>query len=250
MAGLLDLVQRRVADRIGIPRPTTLVNSTQKDARQLLAIATKVAEDLADIDWPILLKFVTFTSVATQFQKDLPDIAPDLPGDNPRVIGETLWNFSNAVFTVGPLSAQEWQFQQVRAAAAPYQRFQLRLNPATGNMALYYDVAPTAGQTHGFAYYSANWAKPAGASPTLASAFAADTDGTLWPDKLIAQGIIAYWKREKGLAYQEDMADYEEDRDSMLAQQRATSVTNLVPASNQMFIGPENLAEGNWPEGS
>lgn len=245
---LLSMIQTRVVDRIGLSRPATIVGNSDSDARLLLSIANEVGEDLAKIDWPILLKYATYLSVATQFQNDLSTIAPDFD----RQEGETLWNFTLAVYSRGPLTPQEWQLANARRVAGPYSRFQLRQNPSTFALGVFFDVVPTAGQTFGFGYYSNAWAvnTTGGAPPVVAtfSSYQADTDTSVFNETLIAKGIRAYYKREKGLFFEDDMADFEDYRDTLLAQQRAQRVASMTPTPPTLLLGEENVQEGSWPQ--
>lgn len=245
---LLSMIQTKVVDRIGLPRPMSIVGNSDADARLLLSIANEVGADLAKIDWPILLKYATYLSVATQFQNDLSTIAPDFN----RQEGETLWNFTLAVYSRGPLTPQEWQLANARRVAGPYSRFQLRQNPNTFNLGVFFDVVPTAGQTFGFAYYSNAWVVNSSVAvpPVIAlfSSYQADTDTSVFDEDLLAKGLRAYYKREKGLSFEDDMADYEENRDTLLAQQRAQRVASMTPTPPTLLLGDQNIQEGNWPQ--
>jgi len=243
-ATLLEIINNRVAARIGIPTQTTLVGSTDPDAQLLLSIANDVGQNLSNIDWPVLLKYATFTSVAARLQGDLSDLAPDFA----RQEGETLWNLSRATYSRGPLTPQEWQLAMARRVAGPYSRFQIQQNPTTLEPAIYFDVIPNAGDTFGFAYYSKNWVNSGG---TGADAFAADTDTLLFgfaSEQTFAMGIRAYWKREKGLAYEDDMADFDSNTETNLSQARVTRVSSLSPVPPTLLLGTENVQEGNWPQ--
>lgn len=244
---LLTMVQSRVADRIGIPRPATLVDNADPDARLLLTLANDVGQNLSNMNWQCLLKFATFTSVATQLQGDMLTIAPDFA----RQEGETLWNLTNATYSRGPLTPQEWQLATARRVAGPYARFQIRQNPTTLQRAVYFDVVPDAGKTMSFAYWSKNWCYTSGTPAIAHDVFTTDADELLdgfASEQTFAMGIRAYWKREKGLAFEDDMADFLQNADLNLAQNRPQMIASMTPVPPTLLLGEENVQEGNWPQ--
>ncbi|MQX58538.1 hypothetical protein GHK61_19435, partial [Sinorhizobium meliloti] len=58
-------------------------------------------------------------------------------------------------------------------------------------------------------YVSKNWVMhdPDGPQAT----FSADDDTTLFPERLLVKGIIWRWKRQKGLSYEDNLAEFEAD---------------------------------------
>uniref|UniRef100_UPI0005B4F2DA phage adaptor protein n=1 Tax=Rhizobium fredii TaxID=380 RepID=UPI0005B4F2DA len=58
-------------------------------------------------------------------------------------------------------------------------------------------------------YVSKNWVlnDPAGEQ----AIFSADDDTTLFPERLLVKGIVWRWKRQKGLAFEDNLAEFEAD---------------------------------------
>ena len=153
-ATLLQIMQN-VTDKLGLDRLTTVVGSSNKTARQLLAISHDVGDEIISrVDWPQLEKITTFT---------LADSVEGyaLPADFDRFIFRTHWDRANTWELEGPLSPQEWEWRQEGiSAVSPKRRFRIRDDTTTQ---LKIDPLPDSGDAGAvmvYEYRSKNWTRP------------------------------------------------------------------------------------------
>lgn len=151
---LLTVVQN-VTRELGIPEPSSVVGNTDKTAKQLLAIAHRVGDEIISRHtWPQLVRTATITLVASQDSYALPT-------DYDRQINRTHWDRDNTWELVGPLSPQEWQWRREGiTATSPRRRF--RVKGANANQ-FFVDPSPEsgeAGQVLVYEYVSSSWIRP------------------------------------------------------------------------------------------
>ncbi len=193
---LLTIIQA-VADEIGLPRPATVLSSTDPTVRQLLALANREGKLLAlRYPWQALTKEASFTTVAQESQGALTAIAPDFA----RFRNDTMVDRARAWPILGPLSAAEWQ--RSYGTGASVDRFRVR------GGAVLFTLVPAAGRTIHFEYLSRNWCRDAAAT-TEREAWAADDDAGILDEDLMALGVKWRFLKAKGLDYAEEFRDYE-----------------------------------------
>jgi len=243
MATLLSIVQD-VTTRIGVPKPSTVADNTSRSVIQLLAIANEVGELLGKRDFKSLERRVTFTSTGSELQGAVSTILPEADPASPRVIGETAWDLTSAMYMGNVPSPQEWEFRKVRNITGPTYRFRLMTDPDTLDNSIYLNPAPAAGHSMGLEYFSNFWCKSeAGEGQT---AFAADTDILLLPEACFKAEMKWRWKREKGLPYDDERADAEELTDTAVAQSNPQGAFSIDQNTDPVLIGPWNLPDGNF----
>lgn len=193
---ILTLLQD-AADDLGLTRPTAIIASNDLTNRQLFAMAKKEAEELAkSFNWQALTEEKTFVTVAAAAQTDTPVAA-----DFDRFIPNTFYNRTTMRPVVGPVTPQVWQAIQANPAVG---RIVLGFRQRDGSFLI--TPTPTAGQTIGYEYISAYYAKSAGG--TAQSTWIADTDLSYLPERLIRLGVIWRWRQRKGFPYDEDHDTY------------------------------------------
>lgn len=205
---LLTLI-RDACDRIGVARPTTVVSATDPTARRLLSLANEEGRQLARLDWPILRKEATFTSVAQEVQTNA------LPADWGRFVDDTFWNRSASRPLIGPLSPVEWQTLKAHTGSGDTDSFTFR------GADILILPTPTAGQTMAFEYFSKNWC-------SAGAAWAADADTGILDEPLMALGTVWRFKRASGLAWQEDYAVYDSEVRRSLAQSKPVTIIDMA----------------------
>ncbi len=147
---VLSIIQR-VSDEVGVPRPTSVVGSTDNSARRIYSLLLRTAKDLrASEEWAFLRKEGTFTLASG-------DSTYALPADFEAWINETQWDGSNHWQLIGPLSPQEWQ-QKKRGVTSTTPR---RMFTVKGGGSDRVEITPTptaseAGQILYFEYISTN----------------------------------------------------------------------------------------------
>jgi hypothetical protein len=146
---------QRVCNEVGLPEPTLVISSTDRQVKQLLSIVYRVGNDLRDASWPRLQKEHTITLVAGQE-------AYPFPSDYDFDISETHWNKSSTNSLIGPLSPSEWQSLKNDHITSNITNYHFRIKGAGTNQ-FFIDPVPTAtdaGQILVFEYQSLNWIRP------------------------------------------------------------------------------------------
>ena len=151
---LLSLMQD-VALEIGLPKPTSVVNSTNQETQQLLRFVYRTGQDVVmHYNWPQLVREATITLVADQANYAL-------PSDYLRQISGTHWNQDNSWQMGGPISPQEWNLRAYGITNdGPRDRF--RVKGIADNQ---FYITPTpgsgdAGVTLSYEYLSSMWFRP------------------------------------------------------------------------------------------
>ena len=233
---LLDLVGDAALE-IGLERPTTALNGTNKIGEQLAQHATRTGQQLVERHaWPILRRIHTFPTVASQEDYALPD-------DFDRLIGGTAYDTSNFDMMRGSLTPQEWQAikNSFLGSGVVDRRFQIRRGPTQLTNRFYLDPIPSSVVTLSFEYVSKYWVVQSGAANQ--DRFMLDTDEYLLPDSLMVMGTKWRYQAAKGLATT-DFAEFWASVDAQYAQAKAP---DTLPLGGPRF-GIHLLDHSNVPE--
>ncbi len=194
---LLTLIQD-AADTIGLPRPTSVIGSTDTQVRQLLALANREGRLLSRrTRWEALMREATITTVATESQGE---VATLLPGYR-FIQNDTGWNRSAQEPLGGPLTPQEWQGLKAFTVTGPYYDYRIR-----GGELLFIPVPP-AGDDVRIEYLSDYWCQSSGG--TDQSKWTADEDVGVLDEEIMQFGVVWRFLRMKGMDYAEEFRDYE-----------------------------------------
>jgi hypothetical protein len=229
---LLTIVQG-ACDRIGIPRPTAVIGSTDQQVLALLGYAQQEGKELARRGaWQALTAEQTFLSVASQTQTGA------VPADLDRFIQETFYNRTRKRQVIGPLSPQEWQAQLAITATVVYDTFRQR-----GNDILMIPTPP-AGDTYAYEYVSKNWCTSA--AGTAQPAWLADSDTAKLDEELFILGLVWRFRQAKGFDYAEAFRTYETQVAQALARDGDKRTLNF--ANQRLFDTPRypGVVEGSW----
>jgi hypothetical protein len=230
---LLALI-RKTCDRLGLPRPVTVINSNDLQVKQLLALAEEEAEELSGYaDWRSLMREVTFTTVAAAEQPGA------IPADSRKLIPNSFFNRSTMRPVVGPVTPQQWQLVQAQPAA---NRVILAFRERDG--AFLMTPNPPAGETIAFEYVTNEWAISADETTTYTT-WNADTDLTYLNPQLLMLGLRWRWRKTKGLPYAEDYDTYTAQKEMAKARDGGSSALS-VTRSGSYRVGNPNLPEGNF----
>lgn len=233
---LLTLIQD-ASKMIGLSSPTAVVSSADQRVLELLVMANVSGEDLSTrYDWQELTRTASWSSTGTIAQGTI--TSATIASDFGRFVDDTFWDRSTRIPIGGPATSQEWQSDLSSAIVSPPYKFIVQ------NNVLYVGPTPiAAGNTLVFNYITKNWC--ASSAGTAQSAFAADDDVTLIPEKLFKLDLIWRWKSSKGLAYAEDLENAERQIDKYIGQNGGRRVLFIGGAPIHYFA--DNIPAGNWP---
>jgi hypothetical protein len=191
---LLSIVQN-AADRLGLQRPTSVMSSSDDNAKVLRGLAQEEGKALYDRHtWQVFQTEYTFPTVNGT-------ASYALPSGFDQLIKDTVFNRTRRRRMVGDLSPSQWQETQASLVTMVNPAFRIR-----GNLFLI-SPTPTAAETIAYEYITKNWCQSSVAVGQ--SAWAADTDTGILDEELTTLGVIWRFKSKKGLDYAEDMNNYE-----------------------------------------
>lgn len=227
---MLSIIQD-AADELSLPRPDVVAGSTDRQVRQLLAIANREGkEQTSTYAWQALIEQQTFTTVAAAIQPSA------VPADFQRFIPDSFFNRTTMRQVSGPITPQAWQLLQARPAAST---IYLAYRRRQGSFLI--TPTPPANETIAYEYISKNWAL---SSTSVAKAkFTADDDTTYLDEDLVTLGIIWRFLAAKGLPYAEEKKTYEDSVEQAFGADGGAGALGLTPTL-------PNMNRANLPEGS
>lgn len=196
---LLTTVQR-FCERTNLSSPSTVIGSTDPQVTQIKALLEEIGIDLnSRFTWNTTTFQTTHTTTATEDQGALTTI---VGAGWEYLKNMTIWDRSLRLPVLGPLSGVDWQALKAVVVNGPQYQFRIL------NDHLLVNPVPPAGDTWAFEYGSKYWIRDPDGS-TLKEYFDDDDDTMLIPEALCLMGLRAWWKKEKGLEYAEDMRMFE-----------------------------------------
>lgn len=232
---LLTLTQD-ACDRIGLPRPSAVVGSSDSQVRMLLALANQTGRALVKRhDWQRATFERTLTATATEEQSNA------LPTDFERMVPKTFWNRTTDRMVVGPLSPQRWQQIKSGLVTSVYDCFRIRGN------GLLMTPTPAAGDSLAFEYVSKYWCMSASDTQEDPdqSAWAQDTDVSIWDDEVLTLGVHWRFLQARGLDYGEAFRAYEVEVTRLISHDGVIHDLEMVTGATNGVSAPTVL-EGNW----
>lgn len=190
-----------VAAACGFGRPSSIINSSDTTAIQLLALCQQQGEQLSKAkNWSVLVEEHTFT-LSTSDQ----DYA--LPSDFRWIVPNTTWDRSDDRIVLNPITGEEWQFLKAWTSVAGLNR---RARIRGGQLEFEQTITSSDnGKTIAFEYLSKYWADvSAGGTPKVR--FTIDTDVSLIDEELFKLGVLWRFRRAKGLSYESELAEYQQ----------------------------------------
>ncbi len=233
---LLTIVQR-FCERTGLPSPNAVLGSGDSQVLQIKGLLEEVGNDLnRRYSWQATTFEETFTTTATESQGAMTTLAQN--GFN-YVKNLTLWDRSTILPILGPVDGPRWQ--QLKAVFVTGPRYVFRIL----NNQFLVNPIPAAGETWAFEYSSVCWITDS-TGATFKEYFTQDTDVCLLDESLLLMGLRAWWKKEKGLEYAEDMRMYEAQAKDAMARDGGKPMLRLDnrgddPARPGIFV-----PQGNW----
>lgn len=229
---LLTICQR-AANLLSIPQPTTVVNSTDQQVRQIYALANEEGDSLArDFDWQVMrIQWIFYTS-------NDPVQVGAVPDDWDRFLGNSFFNRSTRRSVIGPITPQQWQAIQ---AQPQLNRVFLAFVERSGEFLV--TPTPAAGEEIAYEYITKNWARSALGVPQ--DQFTADDDTAFISERLITFGIRWRFLQANGLDYAEAMRTYELEKEKVEARDGGSS--ELTSTGSDSYVLSPNIPIGSFP---
>lgn len=236
----LELLQQ-VAQELGLPRPDTLVGTTDVQVNQLTALLNASGNELLTYyTWEQFIKEWTFSTIDTQESYDLPE-------DWLYFTDQTQWDRTNHWPLLGPKSPQEWSWLKGGLlAAAPKMRYRVYqdkfwLWPVPGSSS--FDMA--------MEYVVKNWCTNAGSpDPVPADMVLADGDTVMYHPWLFMKFLKLKFYELKGFDTSAVSNDFLRIFQSMTGKSKGAPKLSLAPLFPPIFIGPWSIPDGSWDTGT
>lgn len=236
---LLQIVQT-ACDELSIPRPGSVVGSTDSQAQQLLALANRGGIELAMREgsaggWPQLRKEHPISVVAGTDNYAF-------PSDLGYFINTTPWDRTTKWPLVGPVSPQVWQVLKsgTIGSTGPRTRFRVMANR------IYLDPSPTSSATVVFEYYMGTWCTDS-SGVTYRERWASDGDLPLLPDDCHILDLIWRYLRAKRLDYQEEFNTCEDFTLTKLGRSTMAPVLSLAREEpNARLLDEMNIPDSGY----
>lgn len=182
---LLTIIQA-LSKNVGMQVQTSVVGNAAREMVEALEFANESGEELARrVDWGVLHQSATLTGDGT-------NAAIALPSDLARLNSGVCVRSGGA--TVRPLTRAEWNALTPVEGTPRYFLLDgktLRLWPYLAG-----------GATVAIEYQSKNWT-------ASGAAFMSDGEAALINEDLLQKGLFVRWRRQKGMPYQDEEAEYE-----------------------------------------
>lgn len=174
-------------------------------------------------------------SVTLSFTK----VRYDLPSDWNYQTNQTEWDQTNHWELIGPETAQNWAFEKNGiVSTGPRIRFRI-----SDNKFQIFPLAVSASTLY-FEYQSTSWIVASGGTTPTKSVFTADTDSTIYRDRLMISGIKFLFLSQKGFDTIQAEKDYKAQLSRAKAQDHAAPELSLSPRLPGILITPANVPDG------
>lgn len=164
----------------------------------------------------------------------------DLPADWNYQTNRTEWDQTNHWELIGPETAQSWAFQK-NGIVATGPRIRFRISDGK------FQIFPLAvsASTLSFEYQSNYWITAAGSTIPTKAVFTLDTDGVMFRDRVMIDGIKYLFFDAKGFDTRSLAKRYAETLSRAKAQDHAAPELSLSPRLPGILITPANVPDGN-----
>jgi hypothetical protein len=230
----LQIVQQACGE-LGLPVPDAVAGTTEETNIQMLALLNSAGYDLAaNYQWEELTRtqLVNLNAV---------DDLYDLPTDYNFYLDSTGWDRTNRWPLLGPVSSQEWQAlvaSKVQAVSRTYYRLV--------NKKLEFWPKPVSDRVIALEYNSLAWVQN-GLDPTqYLTRIEHDSDTPVLNDWLLVKFLKLKTWAAKGFDTTMLTAEFQNMFNSISAKSKGSRVLSLAPKTGTVFIGVQNVPEGNW----
>ena len=238
-------ILNQVSSELGLNPTLTVVNSSDVQTLQLLAMLNSVGNELLlYYPWEQFRKEWNLTTVAGQGEYALPD-------DWDYALDQTQWDRSNHWPLIGPKTAQEWAWLKGGLlAAAPRIRYRIYDNK--------YHLWPVPGvdQTPGvfnlsLEYITRNWVATVNELGMVQSTdmSAKDNDVVQYDPWLVIKAIKMKFYELKGFELSSVQADFMRVFNALTGKDTGAPILSLASRGTTQFIGPWSVPDGSWNVG-
>lgn len=231
MANLLSICTRVLGEIGSFNVPTYIIGNPDDTAKQLLAFAMKVGEELCrDYDWQEMISEATVTTVVDQ-------AGYALEADYDRVVSDTTWNQDTQRPMVGNSSAMTWNLIKTYEPAVGTETYfriikdQVQVRPI-----------PAAVFDFTYEYLSKAYCKNTDGDYLLE--WTTDTDVSVLPADLFIAGIRYYFLKANNLPYGDSEAEYDAVID---VRQQKNTPSGSVDMAAGVEVPGERLPTSRWP---
>lgn len=199
---------------IPLDRPNGVFASQEREHFELQVLANTAADHIArDHEWQKLKAVATIAGdgAVENF---------DFPADYDRMLKKAELRTSRHVTALTHIvSSDQWLDMTIR-------QFNLAAGAWTihGNQ-IHIRPAPANGEQVKYFYMSSKWALDTNGTPK--TAFTADTDAFRLSESLLELCMIWKWRANKGLAYAEDLANYEDAKEKLVTADKGSRVLTI-----------------------
>lgn len=199
---------------IPLNRPDAVFASQEREHFELQVLANTAADHIAkDHEWQKLKQVATISGdgAAEDF---------NFPADFDRMLKKAeLRSGRHIAALTHIISSDQWLDMSIR-----------QFNLAAGAWTIHGDQihikpAPANGEEVKYFYMSAKWALDSNA--TAKQAFTADNDAFRLSEKLLELCMIWKWRANKGLAYAEDLANYEDAKEKLITADKGSRTITI-----------------------
>jgi hypothetical protein len=235
---------QQASGELGLPVPQFVTSIPTETGQQMLALLNSAGNDLlSNAQWEELTKEYNFTTVLNQG-------AYPLPSDYNFFIDSTGWDNTNRWPLLGPVSVQEWNAliaAKVTAVSRTYykiQQSQVHIWPVPSLPNGQNGNPPTDGRNLVLSYGSLNWVTDSNNVPK--ANIDQDSDICILNSWLLVKLLKLKMWGAKGFDTTALREEFNIAFASFQAKSKGSRVLSLAPKTGSVFIGVQNVPEGNW----
>ncbi len=175
------------------------------------------------------------TAATVYFQK----MQYDLPADYEALVPRTMWDKSKHWEMLGPEDAQQWEWL-LSGYISTGPRIRWRL------LGSYFQIWPGFSNAEflGYEYRSKGWANAA--NGTVKNSFTADTDTSIYPDRLLVLFTKLKYFEGKGFDTTAIFRDYRDELEVCMSLDMSAANLSFAPRPGVILIGYDNIPDSGY----
>jgi len=166
-----------------------------------------------------------------------------MPSDYDRTVDRTQWDKTKHWEMLGPCSAQQWEWlKSGYISTGPRIRWRI--------LGQYFQIWPVVvgNEYLGFEYVSKNWVLSSAAENNIGNqaAFAADTDTSIFPDRLMITGLKLRYLDAKGFDSTAAQMAWMSELNIAKANDGGSATLSMAPRPSSVLINGDNLPDSGY----